>query len=226
MDEGWTRYTFDTYHVPYTSIVDRDMRAGKLNERFDVIVIPDQQPNAIAHGLGGAYPDSLRGGLGDDGARALEDFVTRGGTLVTFNNASEYAIETLKLPVRNVLAGVRSTDFYAPGSLLAVEVRRDHPIARRFVAHTPAVWFEESPAFDITDTTQAIAVATYPVTGNPLLSGWLLGGAKLNGKAALVLVKHGGGRVVLFGFRPQYRGQSLATYPLIWGAVDGSGVAR
>jgi hypothetical protein len=40
------------------------------------------------------------------------------------------------------------------------------------------------------------------------------------------LVKHGGGRVVLFGFRPQYRGQSLATYPLIWGAVDGSGVAR
>ena len=226
MDEGWTRYTFDTYHVPYTSIVDRDVRAGKLNERFDVIVIPDQQPNALAHGLSGNYPDSLRGGLADAGARALEEFVTHGGTLVTFNNASDYAIGTLKLPVRNVLAGVPSTEFYAPGSLLAVEIRRDHSIARRFVARTPAIWFEESPAFDIVDSAQATAVASYPASGNPLLSGWLLGGAKLNGKAALVDVKHGSGHVVLFGFRPQYRGQSIATYPLIWGALDGGGGAR
>ena len=223
MDEGWTRYTFDTYRVPYTSIVDRDIRAGKLSERFDVIVIPDQSPNAIARGLGGNYPDSLRGGLGEEGARALAEFVERGGTLVTFNDASDYAIETLKLPVKNVLAGVRSTDFYAPGSLLAVDIRRDHPLARGFVAHTPAIWFEESPAFDITDSTQATAVATYPATGNPLLSGWLLGGSRLNGKAALVDVKHGAGHVVLFGFRPQYRGQSVATYPLVWGALLGRG---
>ena len=219
MDEGWTRYTFDTYHVPYTSIVDRDVRGGNLNARFDVIVLPDQSPNAIARGLGGNYPDSLRGGLGEEGARALGDFVSRGGTLVTFNDASEYAIEALKLPVRNVLAGVKNTDFYAPGSILAVDVRRDHPLARRFVSHVPAIWFEESPAFEITDSTQATAVATYPATGNPLLSGWLLGGAKLNGKAALVDVKHGSGHVVLFGFRPQYRGQSVATYPLVWGAL-------
>jgi hypothetical protein len=221
MDEGWTRYVFDTYHVPYTSIVDRDVRAGNLNARFDVIVLPDQSPNAITRGLGGNYPDSLRGGLGEEGARALADFVTRGGTLVTFNDASEYAIEALKLPVRNVLAGVKSTDFYAPGSILAVDIRRDHPIARRFVAHVPAIWFEESPAFEITDSTQATAVATYPATGNPLLSGWLLGGAKLNGKAALVDVKRGSGHVVLFGFRPQYRGQSVATYPLVWAALGG-----
>jgi hypothetical protein len=221
MDEGWTRYTFDTYHVPYTSIVDRDVRGGNLNARFDVIVLPDQSPNAITRGLGGNYPDSLRGGLGEEGAKALADFVSRGGTLVTFNDASEYAIEALKLPVRNVLAGVKNTEFYAPGSILAVDIRRDHPMARGFVAHVPAIWFEESPAFEITDSTQATAVATYPATGNPLLSGWLLGGAKLNGKAALVDVKHGSGHVVLFGFRPQYRGQSVATYPLVWGALGG-----
>jgi hypothetical protein len=221
MDEGWTRYAFDTYHVPYTSIVDRDVRGGKLADRFDVIVIPDQSPNAIARGLGGNYPDSLRGGLGEEGARALADFVQSGGTLVTFNNASDYAIDALKLPVRNVLAGVRSTDFYAPGSILSVEIRRDNRIARGFTAPVPAIWFEESPAFEIADSTQATAIATYPATGNPLLSGWLLGGAKLNGKAALVDVKRGAGHVILFGFRPQYRGQSLATYPLVWGALGG-----
>ena len=219
MDEGWTRWVFDRYRVPYTSIVDRDVRAGGLKDRFDVVVLPDQQPNALARGLAGGYPDSVRGGLGEAGARALAQFVENGGTLIAFNDASEYAIEALKLPIRNVLAGARNTEFYAPGSILAVEVARDHPIARGFSAPVPAVWFEDSPAFEITDSTRAMAVVRYPATGNPLLSGWLLGGTRLNGKAALVDVKLGTGHVVLFGFRPQYRGQSMATYPLMWGAM-------
>ena len=96
---------------------------------------------------------------------------------------------------------------------------RDSPIARGFTATIPAIWFENGPAFEISDPSVATAVATYPATGNPLLSGWLLGGSKLNGKAALVDVKHGKGHVVLFGFRPQYRGQSNATFPLIWAAI-------
>ena len=102
---------------------------------------------------------------------------------------------------------------------LGVEIKRDQPIARNFTATVPAIWFENGPAFEITDPSTATAVATYPATGNPLLSGWLLGGSKLNGKAALVDVKHGKGHVVLYGFRPQYRGQSVSTYPLIWGAM-------
>jgi hypothetical protein len=128
-------------------------------------------------------------------------------------------IDGLKLPVKNVLQGVRQNDFYAPGSLLGVEIKRDQPMAKYFTATVPAIWFENGPAFEITDPAAATAVATYPATGNPLLSGWLLGGAKLNGKAALVDVKRGKGHVVLYGFRPQYRGQSVSTYPLIWGAM-------
>jgi hypothetical protein len=33
-------------------------------------------------------------------------------------------------------------------------------------------------------------------------------------------VRHGRGHVVLYGFRPQYRGQSVATYPFIWNAIQ------
>ena len=86
-------------------------------------------------------------------------------------------------------------------------------------APVPAAWFEDSPAFEITDPARAVAVASYPASGDPLLSGWLLGGTKLNGRAALVDVTVGRGHAILFGFRPQYRGQSMNTQPLLWGAI-------
>ena len=219
MDEGWTRWVFDVNRIAYTTIFDKDVRAGSLGDRFDVIILPDQAAAGIARGLGNQYPDTLRGGLGESGANALADFVEKGGSLLAFNDASEYAIEALKLPVKNALAGVRNTDFYAPGSLLAVQMATGNPLTAGVTAPVPAVWFEDSPAFDITDPSRATAVITYQTTGDPLLSGWLLGGSKLNGKAAMVDVTSGKGHVLLFGFRPQYRGQTMATQPLIWESI-------
>jgi hypothetical protein len=219
MDEGWTRWLFDVNHIPYRTVLDADMRAGSLRSRFDVIILPDQNASQLRRGLGAPYPDSLRGGIGDAGATSLKAFVNDGGTLITFNDASEYAIATLDLPVKNVLDGVKNTEFYAPGSLLAITLDRALPMTSRMTAAIPAAWFEDSPAFEITDPARAVAVASYPASGDPLLSGWLLGGSKLNGKAALVDVAVGRGHVVLFGFRPQYRGQSMNTQPLLWGAI-------
>jgi len=219
MDEGWTRWLFDVNKIRYTSIVDQDVKAGGLSGRFDVIIVPDQAAGQLARGLGASYPDSLRGGLGDAGAEALRAFAEQGGTLLFFNEASDYAIEVLKLPVRNVLAGVRNTEFYAPGSLLAVEINREHPIGAGFTAPVPVVWFEDSPTFEVTDTARVAVVARYPAAGDPLLSGWLLGGEKLNGRAAMLDVTVGKGHAILYGFRPQYRGQTMATQPLIWGAL-------
>ena len=219
MDEGWTRWLFDVNKIPYRSVLDAEMRSGNLKARYDVIILPDQNAAQLRRGLGAPYPDSLRGGLGDVGVASLKAFVEAGGTLITFNDATEFAIEAFALPVKNVLAGVRNTEFYAPGSLLAIVPDRTHPIAARFTAPVPAAWFEDSPAFEITDAARAAAVASYPASGNPLLSGWLLGGSKLNGKAALVDASIGKGHVVLFGFRPQYRGQSMSTQPLLWGAI-------
>jgi hypothetical protein len=221
MDEGWTRWVFDQYKIPFTTISAKDIRAGNLGARFDAIIIPDQQARAITNGPGGAYPDSLKGGVGEAGAAALGAFVDGGGTVVAFNEASNYAIEALALPVKNALAGVASSDFYAPGSLLKVEFDRANALTSGLASPQSAVWFEGSPAFDVTDATRATVVARYPASGNPLLSGWLLGAPKLAGKAAMVDVRRGKGHVVLFGFRPQYRAQTMATYPLLWNALLG-----
>jgi hypothetical protein len=208
MDEGWTRWVFDVNRIPFTRVTEKDLAAGGLSDKFDAVIFPDQPAAQLGRAISAAS------------SSALGAFVDAGGTILAFNSASEFAIDALKLPVKNVLAGVRNTEFYAPGSILAVDVKRDHPIARGFTAPVPGIWFEDSPAFEILDPAQASAVATYAASGNPLLSGWLLGGSRLNGKAALVDVKRGRGHIVLYGFRPQYRGQSMATYPLIWGAIQ------
>ncbi len=219
MDEGWTRWMFDVNRISYRTVLDAELRVGNLRARFDVIILPDQSASQLRRGLGAPYPDSLRGGIGDAGIASLAAFVQNGGTLITFNDASDFAIAALELPVKNVLEGVRNVEFYAPGSLLGIELNRTHAIASRMRATVPAAWFEDSPAFEITDSSRAVAVASYAASGNPLLSGWLLGASRLNGKAALVDVSVGRGHVVLFGFRPQYRGQSMGTQPLIWGAI-------
>jgi len=142
-----------------------------------------------------------------------------GGTLVALNDASRFAIQALLLPVRNVLEGVPSEDFYAPGSIFRIQLDQSQRIARGMSAQT-AAWFEDGPAFDVLDSTQVRVVARYPDDPEDvLLSGWVRHPERVAGRAALVEVRVGAGRVVLFGFRPQYRGQSLATYPLLFNSL-------
>jgi hypothetical protein len=163
----------------------------------------------------------LTGGLGEAGVKALREFVEEGGTLILLNRASDFAIEQFKLPVRDITAGLKRTEFYVPGSILRVELDTSHPVTRGMPRESIA-WAEESPVFELTDKKDAARVriiARYPEAGDPLLSGWLLGGERIKGKAALVEVTLGKGRIYLFGFRPQYRGQSLATYLLLFNAI-------
>ncbi|MGD9562231.1 MAG: M14 family metallopeptidase [Pyrinomonadaceae bacterium] len=72
-----------------------------------------------------------------------------------------------------------------------------------------------------TDNIGVRIIARYPSDPKQiLLSGWALGAEKIAGKAALVEFTVGKGKIVLFGFRPQYRGQSLATFPLLFNSIS------
>jgi hypothetical protein len=225
MDEGWTRWTLEQNNISYSSLDDKEVRAGNLRAKFDSILIPDHSPRAIMEGYRkGTMPEELTGGLGAEGVRALTEFVEAGGTLVFLNRASDFAITQLKLPLRDLTEGLKQTEFYVPGSILRTELDTTHPVAQGMPRESIA-WAEDSPVFELTEAKESARVrviARYPATANPLLSGWLLGAEKLKGKAALVEVTQGKGRIYLFGFRPQYRAQSLATYPLLFNAIRGA----
>ncbi len=221
MDEGWTRWIFDTWRVPYVSLVDGTVRAGDLRRDFDVIIIPDMSTNAIVSGRPpSSVPPSYAGGIGPDGVDALRRFVEDGGRLITFNNATRFAIETFDLPVENVLAGVDNQDFYAPGTLFRLQLDATHPLSRGMSSET-AAWFQRGPAFAVQDSASVRVVGRYPERPDQvLLSGWVLHPERVAGKAALLEARVGEGSVILFGFKPQYRGQSIATYPLFFNALS------
>jgi len=236
-DEGWTRWILDNRSIPYRTVGDKEIRNGifyykpsaGVTIKHGVIVIPDQSARTLFEGYrAGTMPPEVSGGLGEQGVRMLRQFIESGGTVVFLNRASNFAIDQFKLPVRNVVAGLPRTEFYVPGSILRIELDPEHPLVSgtRMPKETIA-WAEDSPVFEVSDVpgasvpaANASIVASYPADKNPLLSGWLLGEEKMRGKAALVEVKMGEGRVILFGFRPQYRAQSLATYPLFFRALN------
>ncbi len=233
-DEGWTRWILDSQKKSYGVLGDKELRAGitiykpsaGLTVKYYTILIPDQPARTLLEGYRtGAMPPELTGGLGPEGVKNLRDFVETGGTLIFLNRSSNFAIEQFKLPLRNVVAGLPRTDFYVPGSILRIKLDTSHPLAKGMPEETIA-WAEDSPVFEVTNdpnssvpAANVLIVASYPLDTDPLLSGWLLGGDLIKGKAALVEVTMGKGRVILFGFRPQYRAQSLATYPLLFNAL-------
>jgi hypothetical protein len=242
MDEGWTRFVLESELKcsRYTSLRNEEIQWANLGARFTSIIFPDQSANQILNGhRKGTMPDEYTGGVGKEGVENLRKFVEAGGTLVFLNRASNFAIEQFKLPVKDVTQGLNRKDFYIPGSILRTELDLTHPIAKGMPQQSIA-WFENSPAFEIEaervtplgvsvpaeETPKGVTlthriIARYPSDPKQvLLSGWALGAEKIAGKAALVEFTVGKGKIVLFGFRPQYRGQSLATFPLLFNAIS------
>jgi hypothetical protein len=234
MDEGWTRWVLEQLEVPYATVTDSAVRAGGLLERFDVLILPSENERAISQGRRrGTAPERLTGGLGTAGTAAVRAFVEGGGTLVTLDQSSRWAIARLGAPARAIRTsrtGEPEADrgpeapadtgnisrFYAPGSIFDVTVDRTHPLASG-LGERAAIYFMSSTILE--PGPEARVVMRYPSDGSPLLSGYVYGPEVLAGRAALVEAPVGRGRVVMFGFRPQHRGQSQATFRLLTNAI-------
>ena len=158
------------------------------------------------------------GCIGDSGVENLKKFVENGGKLVCLDDSCELVIKKFGLPMKNVLNGVARKDFYNPGSIVKINVDRSHPIGRNVLEETPA-YFINSSAFEASDASKFRTIARY-ADKDALMSGWMLGEKLINGKIALAETDYGKGKIVLFAFRPQHRGQTYATFPLLFNALE------
>ncbi len=237
MDEGWTRLFFEQFDVPFTSVRDAELKAGGLESKYDVIVLPADSVAAMTgeesgrrggRGDSGARndpqrltPPEYRSGFGEDGVKALGAFVENGGTLLTFGQAADLPVESLSLPVRNVVAGVPSRDFWAPGSTLRVRYANTHPLAYGMPDEGLVLFMPGSQAYEVTSTerSQDVSILATYAERDILRSGWLIGEPIIARKAAAVSVVQGKGKVVLIGFRPQNRAQTHGTFKMVFNAL-------
>ncbi len=219
MDEGWTRWVFEQHGIPYRTITDSMIRAGELQASLDVLVLPDLRDSSIVSGHSPSrVPSEFAGGIGEEGVAHVEEFVRGGGVLVTLDASSDFAMSRLNLPVRNGLAQSRDTPwgsrFYAPGSIFGVALEPGTPLTSG-MGDSVAAYFANSLVFDAEPPARVLG----RYASEPFRSGYALNVERLAGKAALVEVPVGRGRVILFGFRPQHRGQTHGTFKLLFNAV-------
>ena len=228
MDEGWTRYVFDAFNAPYESLRDPGLTEGNLRKRFDAIVLPSDRAREPADPEASDTPT----GMSDKARVSLARFVEDGGTLICFDGSCGPLIKNWNLPLKNVLEGLRSSDFYCPGSILRLDVDTANPIARTMSKDVNA-YFINSSAFDLIDkpapkaadvyegpTRDEVKVIARYAKDHVLRSGWLRGEERIKDRIALAEVKMGQGRIMLFAFRPQHRGQTWGTFPFIWNAIN------
>jgi len=217
IDEGWTRWILENYGFEPRSLYNADIRSAGLRSRYDVIILPDMSSHQMMDGFGiGIVPGQYAGGIGEDGIDNLREFTRQGGTLVALNKSADALIPLFSLPVKNVLEGAKSDKFFCSGALLRVNI--DHPdLPVNFgEPDSPVVMFQNGPAFEPMPGFHGAILASYPKETNPLESGLLLHPDAIEGKAAAMELAYGKGRVILFGFKPQFRGQSHATYKYLF----------
>jgi hypothetical protein len=205
IDEGWTRWILEQFEVPYTTIMDKNITDGILEEICNVLIIPSdrksmikgefeenlpQRGRDIPH-----HPPEYRSGINHKGLENLKKFVDSGGTLVALNNSCDYIIEEFKLPIRNVLSDLDTKTFFCPGSTLKVHIDNSSSAAYGMPSEGFIVFMRM------------------------LQSGWLIGEKNLSHQAAMIEAKQGKGKIVLIGFRPQLRAQTHGTFKFLFNLI-------
>ncbi|MGH7458461.1 MAG: M14 family metallopeptidase [Longimicrobiaceae bacterium] len=220
IDEGWTRWLFEEWGVPFDTLHDADLQRGLHG--YHALVMPSLSHERIVEGLDRAHSD-YAGGLGPEGVEAVRSFVADGGTLVLLNEASGFGLEVFGLPIRDLTAGRDEGDpegWYSPGSILRVRWNLDHPVAHGMPPEG-AVNYSRGPVFEVGPGAEEVTViARFPDDPEEILmSGYALGAARVAGKPVLLEARVGEGRVILFGFRPQHRAQPHETFKPFFNAL-------
>jgi len=215
MDEGWTRFVLEQYGIDFDILHDDDIKTGDPASQYDIIILPHQSLNSQVKGVAeGSLPPQYCGGLGEEGIDQLVRFVKKGGTLLALNGATSLPLKYFWLGVRNVVKGLKKSEYNVPGSLLKIIVDTSNPIGYGLPRELAGFNYN-SPAFELIE---GRSIAKYPGE-NLLLSGWLTGEDYLSLKTAVAEIPLEKGSVILVGLRPQFRAQARGTYKFLFNPI-------
>jgi hypothetical protein len=225
MDEGWTRLMLEEYGFDYTTLRNENITDSTLTDRFDVVLIPSGISTDRL--LKGHSPDSIpeeyAGGIGDEGLELLKEFVRNGGTLVTLDRGDGIVLDRFDVPVRNAVADLPRSEFFLPNSILNLELESDHELAYGSSDTVFAKWANgrayEPTGWDGEAGTIRVVGRWASKSEDVLAAGQLVGADLLAGKAAILDLEYGQGRIYMYGFRVQHRMQTHGTFKLLFNSL-------
>jgi hypothetical protein len=237
---GWWRHAFDQFGIPYDLIYKERVKRGNLQADYDVIVMaaqgisraqvlsppgarPTQYVKSDKYKFMGMYGESVdtTGGFGQEGVRAFEQFFEAGGTLIAADSAVRFPIDfgfARSIDTEGV------TGVTAQKPLVQAEIARtDHPVFYGYPAKiTPVKYAASQQFFRVGSADQDKVLARFVGGGEAVLSGLMVGGEAIAGRAFAVDVPgayHGKGRVVLFANNPVYRWQNHGEFNMVFNAI-------
>lgn len=240
MDTGWTRFIFDTYGLPYTAIGPGDFEKTDFSEQFDVVIFPDVQKSILMTGkqkirgelIISNYPPEYTKGIGKKGMGKLINFLEDGGVIVSWGKSTGLFLGTLEsrqlngkkeefqLPIKDISQKLKASGLYCPGSLLKIKLLNDSPITLGMESET-GILYKGGPIFttSIPNFDMERRIIGKFSESNILLSGYCEKEEMLANKTCLVWLKKGKGQLVLFGFNPQFRASTNASFKLLMNSI-------
>ncbi len=244
MPSGHTRWLFEQFEFPYQLVYPRELDAGNLAAKYDVIVLPSGAiPAREGQGRGSqldntdtsATPAEYRERLGRASvARTvpqLKQFLEAGGTVVAIGTSANVGMQ-MGLPISDALveknaAGVMrplpADKFYVPGSVLRVTEDTTR-LATYGMPRELDVFYDNSPAYRLGADAKAAGVIplAWFANGTPLRSGWAWGQSYLDGAVAAAEAKVGKGTLYMFALEATFRAQPHGTFKWLFNGIYGA----
>ncbi len=174
---GWVRLVLDRQGVSYAILRDDDIRAGGLNEKYDVIIHGDSGDDVkgqihgidrkfspLAYTKTPEFPDlgfpvaseDITGGIGWSGMAELQKFVEGGGTLITLGNGTSLPLDG------GLVSGIERVrgdgNVWTPGvELVARFARPSHFLAYGYSEQT-SLFRDSLPVYGLRKVDRGLAV--------------------------------------------------------------------
>lgn len=239
MDAGWTRFIFDSYHIPYQIIKPGNFEQTDFTHDFDVVVFPSNDKDILMEGryksdgetYPTSYPPEYTRGIGKKGMEKLMGFLDQGGIILSWGRSTTLFMgllsmknkdssESFRLPITDISKKLTNEGVYCPGSLVNVNLKKGHPLTMG-MGESIGVFFRGMPVFETSvpgfDMDRR-AIGIIP-EDEILLSGYCEKPEKLANKTVMVWLKKGKGQLVLYGFNPQFRASTQGTYKLLFNGL-------